>query len=416
MSETLHSLSQLSLPATAGERAALGGVRGSALPMLIAEAASRHTGLLLVITPDVQKAHQLELETRFFLGNPRIPVQTFPDRETLPYDVFSPLPELISQRLTILHGLQQQKRGVLVVPAGTLMHRLCPPAFVHGHSLLISEGETLDLDAMRSSLEQAGYRYVSQVLEHGEFTVRGSLLDLFPMGSNLPYRIDLFDDEIDSIRTFDPETQRTIEKVERISMLPGREFPTDEKAIRAFRQNYRASIEHDPNVSIIYQEVSDGRFPGGIEYYLPLFFEQTATLFDYLPDNTLVMAPADISEATAHFDEMAGDRYEMRAHDRERPILPPRLLFMDSDEVSAAMKRHAGLLWQPMKIDERRKGIATFANLEARNLPPLALNARATRPAGLLEDFLAGFAGRTLFTAESAGRREHLVEMLAGFS
>jgi transcription-repair coupling factor (superfamily II helicase) len=416
MSETLHSLSQLSLPATAGERFALGGVRGSALPMLIAEAAMRHTGPLLVITPDVQKAHQLELETRFFLEDARLSVQTFPDRETLPYDVFSPLPELISQRLTILHGLQQQKRGVLVVPAGTLMHRLCPPAFVHGHSLLISEGETLDLEAMRGSLEQAGYRYVSQVLEHGEFTVRGSLLDLFPMGSSLPYRIDLFDDEIDSIRTFDPETQRTIEKVERISMLPGREFPTDETAIRAFRQNYRATIEHDPNVSIIYQEVSDGRFPGGIEYYLPLFFEQTATLFDYLPDNTLVMAPADITEATGHFDEMARDRYELRAHDRERPILPPRLLFMDSDEMSAAMKQHAGLLWQPMKIDERRKGIATFANLEARNLPPLALNARATRPAGLLEDFLSGFAGRTLFTAESAGRREHLVEMLAGFS
>ena len=153
MTESLQSLSQLSLPAKAGERFALGGVRGSALPMLIAEAASRHEGLLLVITPDVQQAHQLELETRFFLEDTRFPVQTFPDRETLPYDVFSPLPELVSQRLTILHGLQQQKRGVLVVPVGTLMHRLCPPAFVHGHSLLISEGETLDLAAMRASLE-----------------------------------------------------------------------------------------------------------------------------------------------------------------------------------------------------------------------------------------------------------------------
>ena len=173
---------------------------------------------------------------------------------------------------------------MLVVPVGTLLQRLPPRDYVDGQSLVLAVGDRLDLDATRRRLERAGYSCVSQVMGHGEFAVRGSILDFFPMGSQEPLRIDLLDDEVETIRTFDPETQRTREKVDRVRMLPAREFPLSEEAISGFRQRYRAQFEGDPKRSLIYREVSEGRTPGGLEYYLPLFFEQTATLFDYLPE------------------------------------------------------------------------------------------------------------------------------------
>ncbi|OOY34262.1 transcription-repair coupling factor [Solemya velum gill symbiont] len=409
------TLDQLTLPQRPGERILLGAVRGCMTAMLLASAARDHDGLVIAVTDDIQQAIRLEQDIRFFC-DAGVTVTLFPDRETLPYDVFSPLPELISQRLKSLHAMPGMQRGIIILPINTLMQRLPPPSYVQQNTLFLKNGQQVDFEALRRNLEQSGYRYVSQVMEHGEFSVRGSLIDLFPMGSSDPYRIDLFDDEIDSIRTFDPETQRTRDKVDAISMLPAREFPTDEKAIEGFRQRYRETIEQDFNSSLIYREVSEGRFPGGIDYYMPLFFEETATLFDYFPDNSLMLLQSDFRDAAANFDATVSDRYEQRRHDIERPILPPRSLFLDDDELANRLKQYASVLWQSRKADSVGKGIGSFDNFTSRTLPPLGLNARASRPAGLLQDFLDGFSGRVLFTAESAGRREQLSETLASFS
>ncbi len=294
---------------------------------------------ILVVTADVQAAYRLMEEIRFFLADPTIEVLSFPDWETLPYDVFSPLPELVSQRLLTLHRLRRLQRGVVVVPIATLLQRLLPQAFLDANSLLLQRGEALDLDPFRQRLEAAGYNCVSQVMAHGEFAVRGSLLDLFPMGSDTPYRIDLFDREIDSIRTFDPETQRTLDKVERIELLPAREYPIDQDAIARFRKTYREQIEGDPQRSLIYRGVSEGQPPGGIEYYLPLFFESTETLFDYLPESSVVVFDAHLQDETRHFLDGVAERYEQRRYDLERPLLPPEAIYLDAEELNARIER-----------------------------------------------------------------------------
>ncbi len=254
-----------------GQRLQWGRLYGAGPALALAQAAQAHPGLLVAVVDDVQAAARLGAELAFFLGtgldrdggDARLPVLGFPDWETLPYDIFSPLPELVSERLLTLHRLPGLTQGVLVVPVSTLLQRLPPRDYVDGHSLVIAVGERLELDATRRRLERAGYQCVSQVLAHGEFAVRGSLLDVFPMGSLEPLRIDLFDDEIESIRTFDPDTQRTREKVKQVRLLPAREFPLGEEAVSAFRQRYRAEIEGDPKRSLIYREVSEGRAPGG---------------------------------------------------------------------------------------------------------------------------------------------------------
>jgi transcription-repair coupling factor (superfamily II helicase) len=275
------------LPARAGERLLWGRLYGSSRALAIARAVESAPGPVLAVEKDVQAASRLQVELGFFLGGSDLPVLGFPDWETLPYDQFSPLPELVSERLLTLHRLPTLERGILVVPTGTLLQRLPPREFLDGHSLVLALGDHLDREAMRRRLQRAGYQCVSQVIAHGEFAVRGSLLDLFPAGSDMPFRIDLFDEEVESIRTFDPDTQRSRDKVANIQLLPARELPLDEEAIAAFRRRYRSAFEGDPKQSLIYREVSSGSVPGGIEYYLPLFFERTATLFDYLPEGRL---------------------------------------------------------------------------------------------------------------------------------
>jgi transcription-repair coupling factor (superfamily II helicase) len=297
------------LPTAPAERALWGRLYGSSLAVAIAEAAGRAPGLVLAVVADVQGATRLSAELGFFLGDRDVPVLGFPDWETLPYDVFSPLPELVSERLLTLHRLPELRRGVLVVPIPTLLQRLPPRAYVDGNSLVLEVGDRLDLDATRRRLERAGYQCVSQVIAHGEYAVRGSLLDIFPMGSSEPYRIDLFDEEVESIRTFDPDTQRSRDRVRLIRMLPAREFPLSDEAIASFRQHYRASFEGDPRASLIYREVSEGRTPGGLEYYLPLFFEETATLFDYLPGTASVIEVNDCRAAAEGFLASVADRY-----------------------------------------------------------------------------------------------------------
>ncbi|MFO1419986.1 MAG: transcription-repair coupling factor [Candidatus Competibacteraceae bacterium] len=383
-----------------------GQLHGAGPALLIAAAAARYRGLVLVIAPDSQTALRLETELRVF-GGSELEILAFPDWETLPYDGFSPHQDIVSQRLAALYRLPQRRRGVLVAPVATLVQRLAPRGYLDRYALLLAAGERLDLDRFRQRLEAAGYVCVSQVVEHGEFAMRGSILDLFPMGAERPYRIELFDDEVESIRDFDPDTQLSVAKVEQIELLPAREFALDKETITRFRQAWRRQFEGDPQRSTIYREVSAGHAPGGIEYYLPLFFEQIATLFDHLPESTLAIRLDGVDAAMAAFQEQLVERYEQRRHDAERPLLPPPLLFLEAAQVEKALARHP-------RIELREAGDGGV-NFPTAPPPALPFQPRHERPAAALERFLAEYPGRVLFAAESAGRREVLLDTLRGY-
>ena len=404
------------LPAAPGERLAWGRLYGSAQSLAVASACAQRQGLVLVVTGDVQSASQVEAELRFFLAGQDLEILGFPDWETLPYDVFSPLPELISQRLLTLYRLRDLRRGVLVVPVSSLLQRLAPRKFLDAHSLILKVGDTLDPDRFRRRLEQAGYQGVSQVMAHGEMAQRGSLLDFFPMGSDQPLRIDLLDNEIESIRRFDPDSQRSLDRVPAIHTLPAREFPLDEAGIARFRQAFRTAFEGDPQRSPIYREVSEGNAPGGIEYYLPLFFDQTETLLDYLPEDCLVLQWDGSAGAAEAFLAQAGERYEQRRHNLERPLLPPARLYQDLEQLGGALRRLPLVQIQGAELEGRRRGYAASHNFATCTLPPLSLQPRATRPAGALQDFLAEPRRRVLLLAEGPGRREQLLTSLKDFN
>ncbi|MCB1798131.1 MAG: transcription-repair coupling factor, partial [Gammaproteobacteria bacterium] len=387
---------------------------GAASGYAIARAVNQADAPLLVVTADVQAAARLTDEICFFLDDPTLEVLGFPDWETLPYDVFSPLPELISQRLLTLHRLRGLQRGVIVVPVATLMQRLLPPEFLDANSLLLEVGDDLDMEDFRQRLVAGGYQCVSQVMAHGEFAVRGSLLDLFPMGSEQPFRIDLLDCEVDSIRIFDPETQRTSEKIGRISLLPAREFPVDEQSVARFRAAYREQIEGDPQRSLIYRGVSDGQMPGGIEYYLPLFFEHTATLFDYIARDSLVLYDRRLDDEAVHFFDSVGERYEQRRYDLERPLLQPGALYLAPEQLHSRLAAHRRVQLQPGDADCAEHH-GPCLNLPSRPVPPMGIQAKAANPAQALQQTLATANARVLFVAETAGRREALLDTLRGF-
>ena len=402
------------LPSSNKQSVSWGNCAGGTVGYAIACAAGQASSPLLVITADVHAATLLSEEIRFYLEDPATPILSFPDWETLPYDVFSPLPELVSQRLLTLHKLRRLTRGVIVAPVGTLMQRLLPAEFLDANSLLLNVGDDLDLDGFRQRLEAAGYQCVSQVMTHGEFAVRGSLIDLYPMGSDLPYRIDLFDREVDSIRVFDPETQRTSEKIERISMLPAREFPVDEAAIARFRKAYREKIEGDPQRSLIYRGVSEAQFPGGIEYYLPLFFEHTATLFDYIAADSVLVHERGLADVGTLLFDGISERYEQRRHDIERPLLSPDMLYLDPAELLNKISAFAQVEYQPGSTD-CTDATRECLDLPSRPLPAVGIRAKAAQPAKALQDTLKNAAARVLFVAETTGRREALLETLRAF-
>nr|WP_153921099.1 transcription-repair coupling factor [Pseudomonas sp. JG-B] len=394
------------LPSAAGKQH-WGNLPGAALSLAIAEAASAGKRFTLLLTADSQTAERLEQELGFFA--PDLDVLHFPDWETLPYDLFSPHQDIISQRVDTLYRLPGVKRGVLVVPITTALHRLAPTRFLLGSSLVLDVGQKLDVEQMRLRLEAAGYRCVDTVYEHGEFAVRGALIDLFPMGSDLPYRIDLFDDEIETLRTFDPETQRSVDKVESIRLLPAREFPLDKKAVTDFRGRFRERFDVDFRRCPIYQDLASGITPAGIEYYLPLFFEETATLFDYLPADTQVFSLPGIEQAAEQFWSDVRNRYEERRVDPERPLVPPAEVFLPVEDCFARLKGSPRLI---LSQEDVEPGVGR-ERFSARALPDLAIQAKATEPLAALRRFIDEFPGRVLFSAESAGRREVLLEMLA---
>jgi transcription-repair coupling factor (superfamily II helicase) len=387
-----------------GSRIAWTGLAGGAEGLAIARAAEAYQGTTLILADDPASGYRLERELKFFCEDPHYPILTLPDWETLAYDAFSPHQDITSTRLATLHALPDLGRGALVVPLKTAMQRLPPRSFLDGQSLVLKVGDTFDPNRQRQRLEQAGYVCVDAVDERGEFTVRGSLMDIYPMGADLPYRIDLFDQEIESLRTFDPETQRTIDRVDAINLLPAREIPLSDAAIADFRNAWHSTFDVDVRQCPVYQDVSAGIAPSGIEYYLPLFFAELATLFDYLPQDLLVINRASTYESSQRLLTDVEQRYESLRHDVERPILEPKSLFLTVDELFGHT-RSARLV----TIDGS-KGAVAFDTAE---LPDVAARARGREPAETVKAFVASHADqRTLFIAETPGRREVLSEFL----
>ena len=353
---------------------------------------------LVILCASAFDAQRLLEEMQWFA--PQLAIHLLPDWETLPYDHFSPHPDLVSERLATLYQITRNACDILIVPASTALVRLPPQSFLTAHTFMLSKGQRLDVEALRRQCAEAGYHHVSQVMSPGEFSVRGGLIDLFPMGSVLPFRIDLFDDEIETIRTFDVDSQRSLYPVNEIRLLPAREFPMDGSGIARFRQNFRERFEGDPSKCRIYKDVSNAIAPGGIEWYLPMFFEQTASLFDYLPQDAVLCLHGDLDASARSFWQETATRHQLLDHDRERPVLPPRELLLAIEAFFAATHRFTRL---------------QIAVAQHSGLPDLTIERRAENPLHRLRQFIADFPGRVLIAAESPGRRETMLQLLAQY-
>ena len=381
----------------------------SALAWHVARAAQAHAGPLLLVTRDNHGAHQAVADLQTLLGDDAaLPVVPFPDWETLPYDQFSPHPDIISQRLAALHRLPALARGIVVVPVQTLLQRLAPLSYIVGGSFDLEVGQRLDMDAEKRRLESAGYRNVPQVMDPGDFAVRGGLLDVYPMGAGAPLRIELLDEDIDSIREFDPESQRSLDKVGAVKMLPGREVPMDEASLAKVLATLRERFDVDTRRSPLYQDLKAGVPPSGIEYFLPLFFNTTATLFDYLPEGFLTVLAPGVGEAADAFWTQTRSRYEQRRHDIERPLLPPEEIYQSPDGLREQFNRQPRVEVWP--ADHPR--IAEAQALGDQPLPPLPVAAKDAPAGQALKSFLDHYPGRVLVAADSPGRREALLEVL----
>jgi transcription-repair coupling factor (superfamily II helicase) len=382
---------------TAGQTTTVNPGAGSADSWWLAQLFPRAVAakrLLAVVAASAQDAQRLTDELRYLAPAARI--HLLPDWETLPYDAFSPHQDLISERLATLHETVNGTVDVLITAATTALHALCPPGFIEAYTFHFKQGERLDEAKLRAQLVRAGYTHVNQVLTPGEYSVRGSLIDLFPMGSATPYRMDLFDDVIETIRSFDPDTQRSIYPTREVRLLPGREFPMDEASRTAFRKRFREAFEGDPSKSAIYKDMGNGVPAAGIEYYLSLFFDTPARLFDYLPAQTCIVTIGDINDAITRFHADTLQRYKFLRADKERPLLPPEALFLNAEQWFGAAKQFARLAFS---TDTRYPPLATA-------LPNIAVDRKKEIPMGAFADFTFKSALRTLVVAESAGRKE----------
>ncbi len=385
---------------------------GSSASLAVFHGALSASQPVLLLTHDTPSALRLEQELSSLNHQQQLPICLFPDWETLPYDTFSPHQDIISQRLATLYQLSRMEQGIVIVPVTTLMQRLAPKQYLEANSLIIQKGDKKDLHQLRQELEASGYRYVDQVMEHGEFSARGAILDLFPMGSKTPYRLDFFDDEIDEIRLFDPENQRSSDKVAGIDLLPAHEFPTDSDGINLFRSQYREQFTSTIDKESIYHQVSNGIMPAGIEYYLPLFFQQSNTLCDYLSENTLVIVSGDIDKAMAHYWSDIEYRYEDRRYDPTRPLLPPQQLFLNNEELYSALKPFDRISLKPEVIEQEVK--TSQVQFDVKPLPDLTIDHKLKQPFELINNFISDkeTPSKLLFVAESQGRRESVLELL----
>lgn len=385
-------------------------LHGCADSFALASAAKNNEGLTVVITIDSHEALRLEHEIAFFLGEKKS-IHHFPDWETLPYDLYSPLPEIVSDRLKTLARLPETGNGLVIVSANTLLQKLPPREHILAHAFSLARGDRLNLDETRKRLDLGGYQNVSQVLQHGEFAIRGSIIDLFPMGHSTPFRIELFDDEVESIRTFDPESQCSLEKIDRIELFPAREFQLDDDSIKQFRQGFRNAFPGKER-SLLYKEVSKGITPGGIEYFFPLFTGKSETLFDYFPKKSnIILTDEKLSETFEKYYSEIEDRYEERRHDPERPVLPPQELWLSPEETKEKISRFSCTeIGSPLSSSGKK------VDFNSVPLPDISFQPRHKQPAESLLTFLDQQEGKTLFVAETAGHRETLIEKLAGYS
>ena len=395
---------------TPGKRFTLPQPVGSADALLIGQLGLREKAagkLTAVVTSDATTAQRLMQELAFFA--PELRCALFPDWETLPYDTFSPHQDLISERLATLWRIQQRSKDsgadVVIVPATTALYRLAPPSFLAGYTFEFKVKQKLDEAKLKAQLTLAGYSHVTQVVSPGEYAVRGGLIDLFPMGSLVPYRVDLFDDEIDSIRTFDPDSQRSLYPVPEVRLLPGREFPMDDDARTRFRSRWRELLDGDPTKSRIYKDIGNGVATAGIEYYLPLFFEETATVFDYLGANATVVLHGDLEPAFQRFWQDTKDRYRLVKDAPDRPALPPESLFLNAEQFYARANGYAQLALRASTEDvEHSTGFQKLAGM--------AVVRGAEDPLTLLKTHIKNTPHRVLILAESDGRRESLLDFL----
>jgi transcription-repair coupling factor (superfamily II helicase) len=393
----------MQLPTIApGHRYTLPRPPGSADALLLARLARARADekrLLAIVTADPADVQRLPDELAFF--DPALRVAVFPDWETLPYDTFSPHQDLISERLATLWRVLNGEVDVVLLPATTALTRLAPTAFMAAYTFQFKQKTRLDEARLKAQLTLAGYQHVSQVISPGEYAVRGGLIDLFPMGSLVPYRVDLFGDEVDSIRTFDPDSQRSLYPVPEVRLLPGREFPMDEAARTAFRARWREKVDGDPTRSRIYKDIASGIATGGIEYYLPLFFDATATVFSYFGERAALVLHGEVDKALERFWVDTRERHRFLQHDPERPLLPPEDLFLRPEDFYTLTQAHATLALR-----------GTEAVPWARPLPAVAVDRGATEPLAALERHLAQTPHRVLLVAESEGRRESVIELL----
>ncbi len=392
-----------------GNRFALPTLHGSSDAYALAQAAlalKAQGRMLAVITSSAADAQRLRDEIPWFAGE-EVRCHLLPDWETLPYDAFSPHQDLVSERLATLHEISSGQCDVMLVPATTALVRMAPPSFLAAYTFFFKKGESLDEARLKAQLTLAGYTHVTQVMSPGEYSVRGGLIDLFPMGSALPYRLDLFGDTVETIRTFDADTQRSLYPVGEVRLLPGREFPMDEAARTTFRSRWREYFEGDPSRSVVYKDISSGIASAGIEYYLPLFFEQTATLFDYLPEGAALALVGDIDAAIKRFWADTTSRHRFLKADRERPILPPDMLFL-SDEQFFTLAKPYGRMVISRDADQGASELSA-------PIPNIAVNRHLEDPLTNLRSYLLQAGTRVMICAETNGRRETLQQYFSEY-
>ncbi len=400
-------------PSEAGPKARAAPLAGSSDALALAQyatAASERGGCVAIICAEALAVQRLAAEIAWFA--PALRVATLPDWETLPYDHFSPHQDLVSERLAALYRAGRGDCDVLLVAATTALYRLAPPSYLAAFTFFLTQGEKLDVGALRAQLALGGYQHVTQVVAAGEYSVRGGLIDLFPMGSALPYRIDLFDNEIEAIKSFDVDSQRTLYPVPNVRLLPAREFPQDDAARTRFRGRYREVFEGDPSKSTLYRDISNGITPGGIEYYLPLFFDATATLADYIPPSTTLCVHGEVGVAIERFWQDTESRYRLLRGDPERPLLPPHELFLPVDEFNGILKSFARIELGAASAGLEHK-VARHPVTEP--LPPLQVDRRAGDPLTALKRFATATRERVLIVADGLGRRETMQQYFAEY-
>lgn len=397
---------------SSAQRFTWGNLTESSAMLAVSSLLRRQAFPFLLITPDSQTANQWAVGLQFFTKGQSLPIEVFPDWETLPYDHFSPHTDIVSERLALLANAPHFQRGIMIVAINTLMHRLCPLNYLQNNALIISCGDTFDRTSYRERLIKSGYQHVAEVKEHGEFAVRGSIFDIFPMGSSLPYRIELLDNTILTIRHFDPETQRSLQKLQHVRLLPAREYELSETAVAQFRQSWRSRTNADPTDSLIYQKISQFQVAPGAEYYLPLFFNDTHTLFDYLPLHTHLLILEEVKPQADAFWQTIGDRYEQLRYDRLRPLCSPQEVFLSPQDYFSLLKSY-NRIFLTRSLAQPKAGVFNF---EHTVLPELLINANNQLELHALKNFIeeSSESNRSIiFCVESAGRQENIEKLLA---